>query len=547
MNHSSKLSSILLCAIVLCIFISACTAAVRLYCVGENFFGECGLGNFEQVVVPVLVPLTGGLAGKTLDKVFSSAGASFVITSDGQLFVAGNNENGKLCLPIVETRVSNFTRVLGPLSTKRVVKVASSNNMGHTLILTEDHMVYGCGDNSNGELGLGFIGGFRDTPTLIPTSVANVPCSDLDVAAGDGHSLVVCSTGSSRFVLSFGLNDRGELGLGVVSPPHPTPTVIPSFATTGANIPAQVVAGGNTSFVITESGLVYSFGNNIFFQDEQPFRALLGTGVAADFNPVPSLVPIPNNQRVVQLAFEVDHALALTANNIIFAWGNNFFGQLGNNFMRNAAGQLLSDVPTPVIQSGALAGRQIVQVEVARISMALTSVGRLYSWGNDEFGNTAIIQPINQNVFPVPFLANAGPLANQFITMVTTSLIHSLFLSNGTLSPICGGRFCPSFNLCCQDQALGQVCYDPNLYDCVNGRALCPKGLLACGFTGTPACYNPNQYDCIGGAILCPRGNLVCAGSCYDPTRYFCCVSGPRGSVQKLCQIGQEATCCPPQ
>lgn len=62
-------------------------------------------------------------------------------------------------------------------------------------------------------------------------------------------------------------------------------------------------------------------------------------------------------------------------------------------------------------------------------------------------------------------------------------------------------EFCMEPNLCCNDSTKGQLCYDPNVYHCLNestgNTVLCALEDDACG----TICYNTTFYECIDGRL----------------------------------------------
>jgi len=125
---------------------------------------------------------------------------SIFIDDDGKAYAAGNNNKGQLCLNDIESR---FIPTQIVLPDNEVVKSAVVGGE-FTLILTSSGNLFGCGSNEEGQLGLG--------ETVIETTDAtfedNFIMSDvLSISAGQKFALVSTSDG----LFGMGDNTFGEL------------------------------------------------------------------------------------------------------------------------------------------------------------------------------------------------------------------------------------------------------------------------------------------------------------------------------------------------
>ena len=144
------------------------------------------------------------------------------------------------------------------------------------------------------------------------------------IAAGAEHGLALTATGQ---LYSFGDNDFGELGTTTnagTSNPNPTPAVVSLPGATGRV--SAIAAGGWFSLALTQAGQLYAFGDNYAGQLGSPTNA--GTN---NPNPTPAVVAFPGSAApVIAIAAGVGHSLALTATGQVYAFGDNSDGQLGN-------------------------------------------------------------------------------------------------------------------------------------------------------------------------------------------------------------------------
>lgn len=175
----------------------------------------------------------------------------------------------------------------------------------HFLVLTNQGLVKGLGDNSKGQLGISDLQDVLDL-TEIPR-LENI----VEVSAGHQHSLALDAEGR---VWGWGDNEYGQLGLRGVEN-QLTPVLINSFL----ERVIQVKAGYDFSLVVTETGQVWASGRNNYGQ--------LGLGWTTPSQR--DFVQVPFLYRIVRVASGQYHSLALHENGTVFSFGRNNHGQLG--------------------------------------------------------------------------------------------------------------------------------------------------------------------------------------------------------------------------
>jgi alpha-tubulin suppressor-like RCC1 family protein len=74
----------------------ALTSDNQLHGWGFNFYGQLGNGTNDDASAPVLIPLTGELAGKTIASLQAGSANSLLTTTDGKVFTWGINWTGQL-------------------------------------------------------------------------------------------------------------------------------------------------------------------------------------------------------------------------------------------------------------------------------------------------------------------------------------------------------------------------------------------------------------------------------------------------------------------
>jgi alpha-tubulin suppressor-like RCC1 family protein len=225
-----------------------------------------------------------------------------------------------------------------PGSTGPATQIAAGGDF--SLVLTSSGQLYSFGGNVSGQLGRAANTGQTGTsglgtPNPVPmlVSLPGATGRISQIAAGGGHSLVVTSTGQ---LYSFGNNGVGQLGQPVTAPGYEaTPALVSLPGATGGV--AQVAAGAGHSLVLTSTGQLYSFGNNQ--EGELGHAGNIGGVDTSDNalpNPTPALVNLPTGiGRVIQIAAGEQYSLAVTSTGKVYSWGDNGWGELGRTPTRS--------------------------------------------------------------------------------------------------------------------------------------------------------------------------------------------------------------------
>lgn len=131
-------------------------------------------GGTNFLPISVVVDIDGDeVDAPPFQRAYAGVGASFdsdvmhsvLISKGGKVFITGSNSNYQLCLGEEYDNtdfVVDFHEVPGITNA-----AAAAVGEEFTLIMTDDGDVYGCGSNTNGQIGLGSDIEFSNTPTLI--------------------------------------------------------------------------------------------------------------------------------------------------------------------------------------------------------------------------------------------------------------------------------------------------------------------------------------------------------------------------------------------
>ncbi|KAM9853066.1 putative E3 ubiquitin-protein ligase HERC6 isoform 2-T2 [Aulostomus maculatus] len=209
---------------------------------GLNSHGQLGLGKtIHQQYIPVQVV---ALTGVPVTQISAGAAHTLFLTLSGLVYCCGANKNGQLGLNRVDVEGRfNICMVpaLRPLSV-RVIRCGEA----HSAVLTKEGQVHTFGEGAHGQLGHN-----SSTNELKPRLVEGLDGPASQISCGRHHTLVL---GSSGQLWAFGSGVKGQIGTGrPENSPSPTLVQFPWLTDTAAAVPAglKIAAGWNTNFAFT--------------------------------------------------------------------------------------------------------------------------------------------------------------------------------------------------------------------------------------------------------------------------------------------------------
>ena len=177
---------------------------------------------------------------------------------------------------------------------------------------------------------------------------------------------------------AFGVNNDGQLGNGAGNgslSANPTPAQLSVAAANGTVV--QVSTSKDHTLLLTSSGQVFSFGDNYYGQLGNSTNAN-NSAITANPTPMPVTLPGP----AAQVAAGDQFSLVLLSSGQLYAFGTNTEGQLGN---ANNDASIANPAPTLVTLPGA--SGTVAQIAAGEdFSLALTSGGQVYAFGDNEYG-----------------------------------------------------------------------------------------------------------------------------------------------------------------
>ena len=221
---------------------------------GRNYQGQLGLGTSGDNTNQTTFTQVTTNINNDVKHIYCGHYHSFIIKNDGSLWACGQNYNGQLGLGNT-TGQSVFTQVTTNINND-VKQVAGGNN--HTFKLKNDGSIWSCGYNGKGQLGLGTID-TNNTHTTFTQVTTNINNDVKQIACGDQHTVILKNDGS---VWACGYNSTGQLGVNDSSDRS-------SFTKVTTNINndvKEVHCGHESTFTIKNNGSLWATGNNAYGQ-----------------------------------------------------------------------------------------------------------------------------------------------------------------------------------------------------------------------------------------------------------------------------------------
>ena len=354
------------------------TPDIRFSHVGTGTYASQAIGSDGNIYKwgdasderPVIVtPPTGVHLTQT------SAGMNFTLAlgTDGNLYSWGFNNQGQLGNGT--TTNSGLGKVIMPADGTKFTKICAGFN--YSLAIGSDGNLYGWGDNSYGQLGIGNPStspNQQPIKVILPTGIPKFT----QISAGDSHSLALGTDGN---LYSWGYNDHAQLGIGASdSDAHAAPSKV--NLPTGVPKFTQISAGYKHSLALGTDGNLYSWGTNE--------KGQLGRSINGAEDGTPRKVNLPTGvSRFTQVIAGGEHSLALGSDGNLYSWGDNTSGQLGRNPSATKDGTPRKvAMPTGITITQASAPGTLG----GDFSLALGSDGNIYSWGwngNQQLGRDA--------------------------------------------------------------------------------------------------------------------------------------------------------------
>jgi alpha-tubulin suppressor-like RCC1 family protein len=263
---------------------------------------------------------------------------SIVLTQSGTIFTFGAGQLGQLGRPTAGTDASGLPvdpepkPVVGIPANEHVKRIGAG--FYNTLAICKSGSLFCAGENQNQQCGAGPKNLFEMTRVEEVTDVTNAQ-------GGYCHTLIQTAAGK---VFSMGCSEEGQRGIGEQvgddDDVHKTDTLTEVILPNNEKA-TQVAAGANHSVILSNRGTAYTFGANDVGQCGVPSDKADDDDSGVVWSPKAVSVPVEAGP-VIQVSAGYAHTVLTTESGKVFSFGQNDSGQLGiGSGMRDSAPRLL--------------------------------------------------------------------------------------------------------------------------------------------------------------------------------------------------------------
>ncbi|XP_065334397.1 RCC1 and BTB domain-containing protein 1-like [Cloeon dipterum] len=286
----------------------------------------------------------------------NSGGEAIFVTHNDEVFSIGGNLLG--CLGTGDTALHIRPKKIDELCGMNIIGFASGHNQ-HVVAISSSGAIYSWGLNRFGELGLGTLIG-----SLIPVQIPGFLATKTVVQVECADHFTIARTSDGQ-VFTWGLNDCGQLGLG-----HTTNVTSPSKVEgmLGGRFVSTIACGQSHCMAVLDSGELFAWGGNVCGQ----------LGLGHKFKTLrPCKVTGLQGAKIARVACGYDFTLALSDTGVVYAWGQNDWGQLGTQTTFN------DEAISPIVSATGI-GR-VTDISALhynnRPCAAVNENGNVYFWG----------------------------------------------------------------------------------------------------------------------------------------------------------------------
>lgn len=325
---------------------------LTVYSWGRGEDGQLGIGDTSDQNEPTYVD---SLRGVGVKQIACGSGHTVVLTGEGEVYTWGRGDDGRL------GHGDNGWKYVPRLTHSLTGQIVTHVTCGsyHTAAVSSNGDLFTWGGGMYGKLGHGNESG-HSTPRRVETLVG---LSIVDIACGSRHTAVVTNKGC---LYTWGDKENGVAGHGDTEGHQYTPKLLERLS--GKKV-VQLSACGFHTGCLTDMGEVYTWGEGKFGR--------LGHGAERNCHS-PRLVESLLGKRPIQIACGGFHSAVVTEDGKMYTFGGGEHGQLGHGDKVNKVKPTLVQALDPIFLQQITCGWSH--------SVALTSKGEVYTWGNGDHG-----------------------------------------------------------------------------------------------------------------------------------------------------------------
>ena len=345
-----------------------------VYTWGDGAYGRLGHKGTQSLREPTPVNAFNKSEYERVIQVCAGAVHSMALDLEGKVWTWGSCNYGKLGHPELEKTLRDVlvpTQVHGITRDRKEGVVSIHCNQFHSLAITNTHKLFIWGRNQHHCLGLGDPSHSEDGRTRWFPHEVPIANKIIRAVCGLNHTVAVSEQGHV-FAWGHAASFRCGIAPKKDSSHYNTPTKIAFFDGQGVY---KYFKEPNVSFTSRQyTPLAIATGEShslVLCEDDQLVAfgnnqyGQLGTGFQTHSDrPIPLPFFIEPHTHIRQIACGANHSLALTTHGQMYAWGDNSYGQLGLSRTENSRTPLpIKSLATSFIQSIAVGANTCACIE----------------------------------------------------------------------------------------------------------------------------------------------------------------------------------------
>nr|XP_029122363.1 ultraviolet-B receptor UVR8 isoform X1 [Elaeis guineensis] len=356
----------------------AVTSSGAVYSFGSNSSGQLGLGTLEEEWRPRLIR---SLQGIRIIQAAAGAGRTMLISDAGQVYAFGKDSFGEAEYGVQGSKVVTTPQIVESLKGIYIVQAAIGNFF--TAVLSREGRVYTFSWGNETKLGHQTEPNDHE-PRLLLGPLENIPV--VQIAAGYCYLLALACQPSGMSVYSVGCGLGGKLGHGSRTDER-YPKLIEQFQTLNLQ-PMVVAAGAWHAAVVGRDGRVCTWGWGRY--------GCLGHG-NEECESVPKVVEALSNIKAVHVATGDYTTFVVAETGDVYSFGCGESSSLGHSTGADGQANRHTNVLSPeLVTSLKKINERVVQISLTNSiywnahTFALTDSGELYAFGAADKGQLGI-------------------------------------------------------------------------------------------------------------------------------------------------------------